>query len=317
MKANYTDITIVLDRSGSMDCVKDDTIGGVNQFLKSQQAVPGEATFSLVQFDNVIEDVVWGVPLGAAQPLTSETFVPRGSTALLDAIGQTIDRVGQSLAAMNEPERPDKVVFVIVTDGLENASSVFTRHKIDGMIAHQRDQYQWQFLFLGANQDAIATAASLNISAESALTYSGTPLGTKSAFGQRKGGQRKGGKEKGTFYFSPSLSSRSASSNNDRPASCFFGRPRGRRLDSNPNSLAAFAIHGIVPNGRPRCTHSRRHLTSASVWGSFTYLCQSSGRRTVHASSFGRTPSCKAARLDHRQSSACATRFARSALRST
>ena len=191
MKANYTDITIVLDRSGSMDSVKDDTIGGVNQFLKSQQAVPGEATFSLVQFDNAIEDVVWGVPLGIAQPLTDETFVPRGSTALLDAIGQTIDRVGQRLAAMNGPERPAKVIFVIVTDGHENASIRFTSHVVDGMIAHQRDQYQWQFLFLGANQDAIATAASLNISAESALTYSGTPLGTQSAFESLDGSVRR------------------------------------------------------------------------------------------------------------------------------
>lgn len=191
MKSNYTDITIVLDRSGSMESVKDDTIGGVNQFLKSQQAVPGEATFSLVQFDNVIEDVAWGVALAEAQPLTDETFVPRGSTALLDAIGQTIDRVGQRLAAMDESERPDKVIFVIVTDGQENASNRFSNRAIDGMIAHQRDHYAWQFLFLGANQDAIATAASMNISADSSLTYSGTPLGTRSAFGSLDGSIRR------------------------------------------------------------------------------------------------------------------------------
>jgi len=182
MKANYTDINIVLDRSGSMENVKSDTIGGFNSFLSQQKAVDGEATITLVQFDDVYETVYKAVPLNEANPLNNDTFVPRGMTALLDAIGRTIVETGRRLASMNEDQRPDKVVFVILTDGLENASREHDKHRINEMIQHQRDVYKWEFVFLGANQDAIATADSMGISQANALTYAANAVGTQLAF---------------------------------------------------------------------------------------------------------------------------------------
>lgn len=183
MKQNYTDINIVLDRSGSMDTVKDDTIGGFNAFLKAQQEAPGEATITLAQFDDVYEVVYQTINIKDAKPLNSATFVPRGSTALLDAIGRTINEVGAKLSKLSEDQRPAKVVFVILTDGHENASKEFTRAGIDQMIKHQRDFYAWEFVFLGANQDAIAAAKQIGIQAANALTYAANAQGTSEAFG--------------------------------------------------------------------------------------------------------------------------------------
>lgn len=183
MKENYTDINIVLDRSGSMEAVKSDTIGGFNSFLSEQKAVEGEATITLVQFDDVYEEVYKAVPIAEAKPLDTETFVPRGWTALLDAIGRTIIDTGKRLASIKEEERPENVIFVILTDGLENASREFDRQRISEMISHQRDVYNWEFVFLGANQDAIATAGDMGITQANALTYAANPAGTQAAFG--------------------------------------------------------------------------------------------------------------------------------------
>jgi hypothetical protein len=178
MKKDCTDITIVLDRSGSMQAIKDDTIGGFNSFLKAQQDVPGEATLTLAQFDHEYEVVYQGVNLKDARPLDSSTFVPRGVTALLDAIGRTIIDTGARLAAMPEVERPEKVVFVILTDGHENSSKEFRIERINEMITHQREAYKWEFVFLGANQDAIATASQMGIGANAALTFAANSQGT-------------------------------------------------------------------------------------------------------------------------------------------
>lgn len=182
MKPNHTDITIILDRSGSMASVASDTIGGFNTFLADQQKVAGTATITLNQFDDIYERVIDAKPIADAKPLDGKTFVPRGSTALLDAIGKSIVDTGKRLEAMPEPERPSKVVCVIVTDGQENASHQFTRDKIDWMIREQRDKWQWEFVFLGANQDAIATAASIGIGAKSSMTYAANAAGTSAAF---------------------------------------------------------------------------------------------------------------------------------------
>ena len=181
MKDNYTDINIVLDRSGSMESVKADTIGGFNTFLKEQQDAPGEASFTLVQFDNVYEIVHRGVTIKQVEPLTDKTFVPRGSTALLDAIGRMIKEAGKRLGDMPEDQRPAKVIFVIVTDGQENASNEFTTSQISDMIQHQRDAYKWEFVFLGANQDAISSAASIGVSAANALSYAANASGVRGA----------------------------------------------------------------------------------------------------------------------------------------
>jgi hypothetical protein len=182
MKKGYTDISIVLDRSGSMDSVKSDTIGGFNSFLKAQKEVPGEATITLAQFDDIYEVVYEGIRLQGAPLLNDQTFVPRGTTALLDAIGRTINATGKRLAAIPETERPEKVIFVILTDGYENASREFKVEQINDMIRHQRDVYAWEIVFIGANQDAITSASQMGIQAANALTYAANTVGTQQAF---------------------------------------------------------------------------------------------------------------------------------------
>lgn len=207
---NYTHINVVLDRSGSMGLVRDDTIGGFNTFLAGQQALPGKATFTLLQFDDVLEHVQKFVPLNEARPLTKETYIPRNMTALLDAVGTEIEATGQTLKALAEPQRPGKVLFVILTDGQENASKIvddtaapvpnasfagfpqmhmqpqrllkYRLEKLSALIQHQRDTYKWEFIFIGANQDAIATASAMHISTGNTMSYAANSMGTRGAF---------------------------------------------------------------------------------------------------------------------------------------
>jgi hypothetical protein len=183
MQEDYTHISFLLDRSGSMRSVASDTIGGFNQFLSSQKGAPGRATFTLAQFDDVYEPV--GSPMmniAYVRDLTGQTFSPRGSTALLDGIGRLIEETGAGLTRMPEEARPAKVVFVIQTDGEENASTRFNLAQINSMIAHQREKYQWEFVFLGANQDAIATASKMSIGRGTTMTYAANHAGTHSAY---------------------------------------------------------------------------------------------------------------------------------------
>ena len=182
MKQNLTDINVVLDRSGSMESVRTDTIGGFNAFLKTQKEAPGEATLTLAQFDDQYEIVHNGKNIQDVPNLTAETFVPRGMTALLDAIGRTVNATGARLSAMPEDQRPGKVIFVILTDGQENKSSEFTKAKINEMIKHQKEAYRWDFVFLGANQDAIHAGTSLGINAGNTMTYAANSKGTAAAF---------------------------------------------------------------------------------------------------------------------------------------
>ncbi len=177
-----TDITIILDRSGSMHSIRTDTIGGFNRFLSDQQAAPGEASITLNQFDHEFQRVLTAAPIQSALPLTHATFVPRGNTALLDAIGRSITETGKRLSAINEGQRPGKVAVVIITDGMENASREYTRERINQMISHQRDAYQWEFVFLAANQDAIAVGQSLGVKAANSMTYAANSAGTCAAF---------------------------------------------------------------------------------------------------------------------------------------
>lgn len=179
MKQGYTHISVVLDRSGSMQSTKDDAEGGFNSFLVAQKAVPGEATISLAQFDDVYETVYEMRPLLDAPRLV---LSPRNNTALLDAIGQTINVLGSKLSEMPEAQRPEKVIVVIITDGQENASRHFTSAQINDLITHQRDVYKWEFVFIGSNQDAISTASALGISARSSLTYANNAAGNAAAY---------------------------------------------------------------------------------------------------------------------------------------
>lgn len=182
MKSGLTDITVILDRSGSMADVADDTIGGFNTFIDSQAKAPGDATLTLRQFDDRHDVVYAGVPVKSAPKLTKQTFQPRGSTALLDAVGKGIDEIGRRLNALPASERPENVIVAIITDGGENASRCFTRTQVFQMITHQRERYNWEFTFIGANQDAIGEAGAIGIPAYAAMNYMSTPTGTTNAF---------------------------------------------------------------------------------------------------------------------------------------
>lgn len=170
MRTDLTDITMVIDRSGSMSSIRTDAEGGINTFVDSQKSEPGEALLTLVQFDTEYEFVHKGLPINSAPPFK---LVPRGSTALLDAVGRAITETGARLSAIEEAQRPGLVVFVIVTDGAENASQEFSRDKIRQMIEHQQSVYNWQFTFLAANQDAFAEAASMGIAQAGTANFAG------------------------------------------------------------------------------------------------------------------------------------------------
>ncbi|MFI5103477.1 MAG: hypothetical protein ACHP79_01015 [Terriglobales bacterium] len=174
MKKDLTHIIIVLDRSGSMSSVQEATISGFNEFINRQRQLPGEATLLAIKFDDQYETLYDG-PLAAVPPLDQHSFVPRGMTALQDAIGRTIHQAGQKLEVMPEEQRPEKVLFMILTDGLENASKEFNREKVAEMIKHQREKYSWEFIFLGANQDAVLVGSGFNIPQHAAMTYAASP----------------------------------------------------------------------------------------------------------------------------------------------
>jgi len=167
---NLTEIVVVLDRSGSMMSRKYDAEGGLNHFLYEQRKLPGEARLTLTQFDTEYEIVHNGVSLAEVGPCTLE---PRGGTALLDAVGRTIYEVGARLARTQESQRPGLVVFVIVTDGEENSSREYNRAQVKHMIEEQSGRYSWQFVYLGANQDAFAEAGGIGIPAYTTLNYVG------------------------------------------------------------------------------------------------------------------------------------------------
>lgn len=168
MRDDLVDVTVVLDRSGSMESCKVEAENGLNHFIDQQRQQSGECLFSLVQFDTDYEFVHQGEPIGK---IPKFTLIPRGMTALLDAVGRAITETGERLAKMTESDRPGLVVFVIITDGQENSSHEFTKTQIKTLIEQQQTQYQWQFTFLGANQDAFAEAQALGISAKATANY--------------------------------------------------------------------------------------------------------------------------------------------------
>ena len=168
MRADLTDITLVVDRSGSMSRIREDAEGGVNTFVSQQTKEPGEALFTLVQFDTEYEFLHKGIPI---KEVPKYELVPRGMTALLDAVGRAINETGERLAKMAEEDRPGLVIFVVMTDGLENSSQEFTKAQIKEMIERQQNEYNWHFTFLGANQDAFAEAGSMGIPMGGAANY--------------------------------------------------------------------------------------------------------------------------------------------------
>lgn len=180
MNTHLTELAFILDRSGSMDHLAGAAIEGFNHFLHEQQSAPGRARLTLVLFDDEYLVPAQSLPVAEVVPLDERSYVPRNTTALLDAIGRTVDELGTRFAALPEHERPGKIIVAILTDGQENASTHYTWKDIASRIKHQTDVYRWDFLFLGANQDAIATAAQLNIAAENAATFHADGIGVRS-----------------------------------------------------------------------------------------------------------------------------------------
>lgn len=180
---NLTAIVVILDGSGSMSSLKNDTIGSFNSFLKEQKAFPGEAIFTLCTFNTHHQLVHDFVKMSDVNDLSVATYHTEGGTALFDAIGSTIDNVGQKLAALPEERRPSKVLVLIQTDGEENSSCEYTRDRIKSMVEHQRETYNWEFIFVGANIDAFTAGTSLGISARNSVSYNATKGGTRSLYG--------------------------------------------------------------------------------------------------------------------------------------
>lgn len=170
MKKGLTDITVVLDRSGSMVGIKDDMEGGLREFVEKQKEQAGECVFSFVKFDTEYE---LAIPSKNLQDVQGSELVlePRGGTSLYDALGKTINCIGERLSKLSEEERPEKVLVLCVTDGEENSSKEFTSTMVSDMIKLQTDSYNWDFVYLGANQDAILAASKIGISFAKSMTY--------------------------------------------------------------------------------------------------------------------------------------------------
>lgn len=178
--ATHTLIGILVDRSGSMSSCRQDMEGGINTLIKEQAKEPGSADVTIAQFDSAYESVIAPTPIKEVKPYS---LVPRGSTALLDGMGRFITEIGEGLAAQAEDERPGKVIVVVVTDGHENASKEWSRGKVKELVEAQQADYQWEFIFLGANMDAVAEGGGIGIRADSSMTFdAGSPVAMASAY---------------------------------------------------------------------------------------------------------------------------------------
>ena len=178
MKKGLTEIVFILDRSGSMSGLEADTIGGFNSLIKKQRKEPGEALVSTVLFDDTCDVIHDRVPMEKVAKLTEDTYFVRGCTALLDAVGGAIHHIGNIHKYARDEDRPEKTLFIITTDGMENASRRYTYKKVKQMVERQKARYGWEFLFFGANMDAIAVAGNIGIHADRAVTYQCDEEGT-------------------------------------------------------------------------------------------------------------------------------------------
>jgi len=171
MKTNLTELVFILDRSGSMGGLESDTIGGFNSMLAKQQAQEGECRITTVLFDHEYETLHDRIDIKAVNPITEKEYFVRGSTALLDAIGRTIQNIAGTQKHTNEQYRAEKVLFVITTDGMENASRKYSYKKIKSQIEKQKSRHGWEFIFLGANIDAIEVADRFGIARNRAQNF--------------------------------------------------------------------------------------------------------------------------------------------------
>lgn len=182
--SNLTLIAVLLDRSGSMQSIKADTEGGFDAFIAEQRKQPGTAVVTLAQFDTEYERVYANTPVGEVPALE---LLPRGMTALYDGIGRLSTEIGAELAARAEAERPGKVIVVVLTDGHENSSQEWSHEAVRKLITQQEQQYQWTYLFLGANMDAVAIAQQIGIGKDRAITYATSKAGVKNVFAAAAG----------------------------------------------------------------------------------------------------------------------------------
>jgi Mg-chelatase subunit ChlD len=179
MNKNYTDITVVLDSSGSMGTIVQSTIDGYNEFIDKQRKDKGTTKVSLISFNDNSNTIYAGINIKYVEALTRLTYIPGGNTALLDALGSAIDCAGARFRHMEEKDRPDKVIILVITDGQENYSKIYSKAEIRSRILMQQDLYNWAFVFIGANQDSFLAAKDYGISAINSLNYVQTQQGTK------------------------------------------------------------------------------------------------------------------------------------------
>lgn len=166
-----TEIIYILDRSGSMAAVWDDAFNGLNNFVAEQKKEPGECNFTLVAFDDKYEVVTSAKPIADVETYSSNELFPRGFTGLIDAIGKTVNAVGERLAKTTAEERPDKVLVVIMTDGYENASKEFTLQQVKDMIKHQEEKYSWEFIYNGVGIDVIQDGLKMGMKAQNVKVF--------------------------------------------------------------------------------------------------------------------------------------------------
>ena len=179
MKKNLTELVFILDRSGSMSGLEKDTIGGYNSMLKKQQSAEGEAIVTTVVFNNEYDLLHDRINVRGISPITEDDYQVCGTTALLDAIGTTIQKIVNVQKRTSVAERAEKVLFVITTDGMENSSREYSASKIKKMVKNQKEHYGWEFIFLGANIDAISTAEQFGIDKDFAVDYHADEIGTQ------------------------------------------------------------------------------------------------------------------------------------------
>jgi len=182
MNSNLTEIVFILDRSGSMAGLEDDTIGGFNAMVEKQKKEPGEALLSAVLFSDEGEVIYDRTEIRRVEPMTERQYRVGGCTALLDAIGGAVHHIANVHKYAREEDRPGKTIFVITTDGMENASRRYSYQDVQKMVRHEQEKYGWEFLFLGANMDAIAQARSFGIRADRAVRYNSDSAGTSLNF---------------------------------------------------------------------------------------------------------------------------------------
>ena len=188
MKTGRSDVVVLLDRTGSMQSIKSDAIGGYNNFVEEQKNVPGECFFSLVQFDtqDPHEIKYTRVPVQDVSILTDKDYQPRAGTPLYDALAKSIHWYGKILSDLPEEERPETVIFAILTDGLENASHDYSKSAVFSLVQEQQNKWNWKFIYLGANQDAMVEASILGIkfdpNVKNVMSFAATSTGTRSAY---------------------------------------------------------------------------------------------------------------------------------------